>query len=347
MNNSKRIDFIDLAKGFCIILVVAYHCGLGGIIPGDKLLRMPLYFVLSGLFFKDYGKESLIRKTNKLLIPYVSFYILGDLFYWGAYKLGALPVSPKTFPVIDLFVGGIPCDLPIWFLLCLFNCYVIFLVINRVAKSMIMKGILSVSAGMIGVILSYLEPNIPMFFVNSAFSALPFFYLGYLLKQTKILYGKKMIIKDLAWSGVIYFIAVVCIILFPDSKFSVFDNKFYGNILMAYIISCLLVLCVMFICKFFNRIPYISYIGRYSVVILLIHVPIMEMVYYVQKTFIGNEANWLRFILTMLIASAFIPMMIKCFPYITAQKDLLKYDSLLAKIKTLKLNINNLAKHQN
>lgn len=62
--SKNRIEFIDLAKGICIILVVMYHCGLGGLIPGDKLLRMPLYFVLSGLFFKDYGKASLVKKRT-------------------------------------------------------------------------------------------------------------------------------------------------------------------------------------------------------------------------------------------------------------------------------------------
>lgn len=50
-----RIEFIDLAKGVCILFVVLGHCSVGtdGYIPGA--LRMPLYFILSGLFFKDYG----------------------------------------------------------------------------------------------------------------------------------------------------------------------------------------------------------------------------------------------------------------------------------------------------
>lgn len=198
---SNRIDFIDLAKGVCIILVVAYHCGLGGLFPGDKQLRMPLYFVLSGLFFKDYGNESLIKKTNKLLIPYVTFYILGDLFYWIAYKLGALPTSPKTLPIIDIFIGGIPCNMPIWFLLCLFNCYVIFLMIKRISKSEIQIGILSISSGMLGIGLYYVEPVFPMFFINSALSSLPFFYLGYVLKTQNVLQAKQSRVTSFALGG--------------------------------------------------------------------------------------------------------------------------------------------------
>ena len=52
---TQRIDFIDLAKGICIFLVVIGHCGAPIDIPGYGIVRMPLYFILSGLFFKTYG----------------------------------------------------------------------------------------------------------------------------------------------------------------------------------------------------------------------------------------------------------------------------------------------------
>ena len=50
----KRIEFIDLAKGVCILMVVMGHCGFPIDIPVWEIVRMPLYFILSGLFFKDY-----------------------------------------------------------------------------------------------------------------------------------------------------------------------------------------------------------------------------------------------------------------------------------------------------
>lgn len=77
----KRIDFIDLAKGICIIMVVVGHCGATINIPGWEIVRMPLYFILSGLFFKDYGGwvKFLIQKTNKILIPFLFFIYLPTL----------------------------------------------------------------------------------------------------------------------------------------------------------------------------------------------------------------------------------------------------------------------------
>lgn len=81
----KRIQYIDLAKGFCIILVVAYHVNKAFHFKQFPLFwdtlsvfRMPLYFFLSGLFFKEYEGffGFSLRKVNKLLIPFFFFHIV-------------------------------------------------------------------------------------------------------------------------------------------------------------------------------------------------------------------------------------------------------------------------------
>ena len=72
---SGRIQFVDTAKGICILLVVMYHAGLvDNDTPCLSMLRMPFYFTLSGLFFKDYGGfRTILKKVNKLLVPFVFF----------------------------------------------------------------------------------------------------------------------------------------------------------------------------------------------------------------------------------------------------------------------------------
>lgn len=79
MNN--RIVFVDLAKGICICLVVLYHVYgeiAGRVFEITNMFRMPLYFVLSGLFFKPYSSFNSFtkKKTNKLLIPLIITYIV-------------------------------------------------------------------------------------------------------------------------------------------------------------------------------------------------------------------------------------------------------------------------------
>ena len=80
-NQSRRIDFVDLTKGVCIILVVMAHVG-GAFEQLDtnsmlSCFRMPLYFFISGVFFKSYEGllGFILRKINKLIIPFLFFYL--------------------------------------------------------------------------------------------------------------------------------------------------------------------------------------------------------------------------------------------------------------------------------
>ncbi len=59
----KRIEFIDLAKGICILLVITVHVTSFNV-PVIQSMRMPLYYILSGLFFKDYGGLGQLVKKN-------------------------------------------------------------------------------------------------------------------------------------------------------------------------------------------------------------------------------------------------------------------------------------------
>ena len=89
----RRIDFIDLTKGLCIMLVVMMHVGgaFDGLADGPVLssFTMPLYFFVSGLFFKSYEGFAgfLLRKVDKLLVPFLVFYLGSFLLMYGISKL--------------------------------------------------------------------------------------------------------------------------------------------------------------------------------------------------------------------------------------------------------------------
>ena len=79
--SAKRIEFVDLTKGFCICLVVLLHVfgeSGGTAFNTLNLFMMPLYFILSGLVFKQYSgfQEFFKKKTNKLLIPFLFTYFI-------------------------------------------------------------------------------------------------------------------------------------------------------------------------------------------------------------------------------------------------------------------------------
>ena len=80
-NMGGRIDYIDTAKGLCMIFVVFVHIHF--YFQNDyfgqiclKSFYLPLFFLLSGLFFKTYGgfKSFLIRKLNTIVVPFLFFF---------------------------------------------------------------------------------------------------------------------------------------------------------------------------------------------------------------------------------------------------------------------------------
>ena len=139
-NTNKRIDFVDLTKGICIILVVMAHID-GAFAKFDEssmisCFRMPLYFFISGIFFKSYEGFAgfLIRKINKLLIPFTFFYITAFLLKYVVWKIAPgvfhLPVQWSEMLVIFHGHDLIKFNPPIWFLIALFNCNILFYLIH-------------------------------------------------------------------------------------------------------------------------------------------------------------------------------------------------------------------------
>lgn len=121
----KRIDYIDTAKGFTILLVILGHNEIPSIV--NKFIfsfHMPLFFVLSGFFFRPDKLTNIIAKGWKqLLKPYVftccCIIVFFILFQTVQYLYSNIPYNLtqlKDF-LTSIIVGDIG---PVWFLLSLF-----------------------------------------------------------------------------------------------------------------------------------------------------------------------------------------------------------------------------------
>lgn len=62
---TKRIDYIDAIKGFSVLWVVLYHFDLTGVAINAPL-RLPLFFLVSGLFFRQrsYFKDFFYQESE-------------------------------------------------------------------------------------------------------------------------------------------------------------------------------------------------------------------------------------------------------------------------------------------
>ena len=322
--SQKRIEFIDLAKGICIILVVIGHCGAPVVIPGLEIVRMPLYFILSGLFFKDYGGgyNFFIRKTNKILIPFIFFYLMGCIAYYGIELVAPDLLVTEARGILDIFNNRQFFNGPIWFLLCLFWCNILFSQITLNIKKDSLRLLLVALLGFTGWFLGDKGIFVPMF-IDVALTALPFFAFGFYLKKSEILYPNKYdkfnVLFVIGFWSIAYLLTIK-----TEYRLSLHYNGLEGW--STYIISICSVLAILFLCKIIKHIPFVSYCGRYSIVLLCVHHMIYRpLMVLLPKTGIALLSDrWSIAIITLLLSALCIPVCKKLIPWFIAQKDLIK-----------------------
>lgn len=119
--NQNRNYWLDIAKGIAIILMVAGHTSIPGVVSHFiYAFHMPLFFIASGLV-SNYEKDSLVdyikHKSYTLLLPFVCYSaIVSFLMYsieeldviqllkrgWGGYALWFIPVLFMTSVLVRI-----------------------------------------------------------------------------------------------------------------------------------------------------------------------------------------------------------------------------------------------------
>lgn len=342
---NSRIAYIDLAKGFCIILVAFTHIvdfydrpyALSGFFTA---FRMPLYFFLSGLFFKPY--EGFIgfakRKVNKLIIPFFFFYLttwvlLSNALHAVGYDVrntDALGLrSLWAFVTPEQFPNG-----PIWFLLCLFWVNMIFYAIQWAAKvrahgseryEVTAITMLSLGCGLTGYACSSAGVDL-WAFTDTALTCTPFYCTGFILrKYTSILHANK---SDRWLPLMVAAAAVVTWFCRGGIHFQL--NDFGGaNPVVILIGGVSGTLAVMFLAKMIGRLPFVSGWGRYSIIILCTHIMLIQLLFRIFERCGVNEAlgAWPSIFvmlgIVMFSYEAIIPICIRLIPWFTAQRDVI------------------------
>ena len=344
-NRGGRVGYVDLAKGICITLVAAVHVldffGLEfPMSAAFSAFRMPLYFFLSGLFFKRY--ESLAgfarRKVNKLLVPFAFFYLttsvlLSNLLHALGYDVRNVGVlgwpSLWAFVTLEQYPNG-----PTWFLLCLFWVNIVFycvvLASERLCGSGLGRGLwtlaLSALCGASGYALWAFGVNLPAFF-DSALTATPFFCCGYFVR------GHTPILRPNKWDRFLpLFLVALCAGTWLFRGGMTFGaNDFSGrNPLVVYAGGLCGTLAVMSLSKMLSWLPFLSHWGRYSIIILCTHIMEVQLLYRLFGVVgvAGVIGDWgcavLILACVMFSYQLIIPLCVKLIPWFTAQRDLIK-----------------------
>lgn len=129
MENKKRHIWIDMLKGYGIIIVTLGHLGVS--FPIEKHIysyHMFLFLFISGYLLNDNRRfeETLKAKTKHLLIPFLSWHFCSCIFGYILYKQEPIDFI-RSFFMIN---GNMSFDRPIWFILVLYITEILYGIIS-------------------------------------------------------------------------------------------------------------------------------------------------------------------------------------------------------------------------
>ncbi|MBR5087282.1 MAG: acyltransferase [Muribaculaceae bacterium] len=324
MATKQRIAYIDFMKGFCILLVVAFHIDYTIFsTPYNFMLqqfRVPMYFFLSGLFFKEYNGffDFSRRKINNIVIPLLFFTLIGvifnlccNLFKHNMDFRMALSMFPRN---------PINANTPIWFLVVLFEINIIYYLLQKFLPRWLTI-IAAIILSIVGYVVVQHCDNISIFlYLDIAFVAMPFFILGSESRRLGLLergpHKAVRIAMVLVTAVLLYFFA---------GEINMYERR-YPSYLSLYIFPAISILTLLFVSQYIKRpVPIISHIGRYSIIVLGTQILLIyPLKYAVIKFFPSINTMWHYLIILVSVVILEYPVIYllrKYLPRFTAQEE--------------------------
>lgn len=333
----QRFEYIDIAKGIGILLVVWGHILLTGI--SHRVIyafHMPLFFLISGMLFRrekfnNFG-VFLKRRTKRLLIPFVIYSII-TWFIWAMFRFVRHDsVVSYWDPLLQTIIAKgsgayMVHNSALWFIPCLFATEVIYFTFSKFKD--IVKLTLSIGCATLSFILGYYFADDWWFLLpwnlDAALIAVLFYCIGNIfctkISGSKIIEFSKKHIKKI----ICLFVGMLLVLFWSSMEFgecSMGSSSYQCNgiifILRALIGSaaCLLLSILIGFLSNMNILKrYLSREGKSSLDIMSVHIPIkgiviMGMAIIIHHT--GNDISenitysGIAFVITMIVVDALV-----------------------------------------
>lgn len=196
-NKFKRLDYIDFAKAFGMLLIVWGHIRLGDWSNAFVYaFHIPLFFFLSGMVFskKRYPdfKSFLLKRVNSLIKPYIVFSVL-TWIVWAAFSyVTHANVDSYWMPLAETFIaqgsgGFLLHNVPLWFVTCLFIVEIIYYFLADLKRLWIMTITIVMAAISYWAInnLECFDITLLPWNIEVAMLAIPFYAAGHWIVKAK------------------------------------------------------------------------------------------------------------------------------------------------------------------
>jgi Fucose 4-O-acetylase and related acetyltransferases len=278
----NRNVVIDIAKGVGIIAVVWGHLGVNCPIKDEiYIFHMPLFFILSGFCFHIQANEGfcsfLKRKINAYIVPYFFFLLYVLFLYIALYALAGKIHKVYIYPSILIRPYGVVTAL--WFFLSLFFVQVIYFLINKYIKNILLKSVICLFSFFIGFFLYKFDLHIPLY-IDSSITVLSFFYIGNSMKQLRFdNVSKTKLFSTIVLSTLIFGCGVYAGVNI-DIKYNVIKCNPLIGLISAFSGSFLVIIFSYFINKVRlpNIIRILSFWGRNTILIFTLHMLCIEII---------------------------------------------------------------------
>ena len=336
---TERIGYLDLARGLCISIVMLFH--IKGIVQYEMMMdsvlfsacMLPPFFFLSGLFFKE-GQSLrmlLIDKTNKLLLPFGFFYIITaviipNILHYGWGVNFQTVIGWKSLWAF-IWPGEYP-NIPLWFLWSLFLMHLIFwgllYLCKKFSPQSVQVAMVMACFGfaLIGMMIEETF-NTDVACILKSLQNLPFFSIGF-ISGKYILHHK----TDSLGTGNKMMAMLLGLLTTLLTCLPFLHSFFITDFFTFYLCGMAGTVFIIILSSFIRHLLLISYLGRYSIIIVLTHGLLVRvgapLVIRMSHFLTEGYAVFVFWILMALSYLVIIPVVRFCLPHFTGQKSLLK-----------------------
>ena len=234
--NNRNISF-DFISGCLIVYMIFCHimqwakltdCELYSVLQRILFFFMAWFFYKSGFYVQKIVdlKKYAMKNFRKLLLPALYFTLMGVPFVWyQIYRSGDTNIVHYTLSIAKAFIlrGDICGNLPLWFLVTLFEVKLIYALLNRKMSRYIIFIVFFLLSG----VFSFFDLHSPGY-VFSFFTAMTLYSSGHILAN------KEKSALVFFFCGILY---VVSILFFPQMVDIRTSTLIYGNFPLWLIVS--------------------------------------------------------------------------------------------------------------
>jgi len=315
----KRIEFVDHLRGLALIGVVWFHTAHPAFL--DFSWRIPLFFFISGIFFRPYEPKVFIKKKiNQLIVPTMFFYVLYCLYYlalWIGKNHGLSGFDYRElFGIFGLYSGSeaFIINPPLWFIFALLDIQFVMYALVKLIHQKWAIFIISLVISIIGVLWLYHLPT--PFMISRSTPYFIYFALGYLCGMPLLRIIDKGHGRDywilLGLSTLAFLFSIIAIYVYgniSDGQFGVLDYM----AILSFIIILVFLMQKLYrykICDVFN------FFGRNTFVLLGVHEMLLTIMLIGVNHIFGENNLLLGIIQVILVLCITYPLTLWCNKYI-------------------------------